>query len=144
MKIDSKNIYNIINNASSLKNDGFVFEDLFIKPRNLSSTKNNIGKFHHVNFKNYVNIFGNKCKNAILYPPLGGMGWHTNGPENGKRIYISWSETGESGMNWYDIEQDIVTIDKDEIGFNIRVFDIPQWHCVWSKCLRFSIGFDIG
>jgi hypothetical protein len=128
--------------------EDFVFDDLFTRPLNLDMYDNKIGNFYKLSLRddlasNFI-ILGNKCKNVLFYPPFGGMGWHTNGPAAGKRIYISWSETGESGMNWYNTEKDIVTIDKDEIGFNIRVFDIPQWHCVWSKCNRFSVGFDIG
>ena len=143
MIINSKNINSIINNVTPLRvSDSFNFEDLFKRPKDLTYTRNNIGKFHDVVCEDMATVIGKKCKNAILYPPNGGMGWHTNG--SGKRMYISWSETGNSGMNWYNIEKDKVTIDKDEVGFNIRFFDIPQWHCVWSKCYRFSIGFDIG
>lgn len=144
MKINSANIKEIIQHISTIKNTDFVFEDLFHKPRDLTTHNNRVGQFYNITLSEDLEILGNKFRNAILYPPYGGMGWHTNGPESGKRIYISWSETGESGMNWYNIETDKITIDQDEIGFNIRIFDIPRWHCVWSKCNRFALGFDIG
>lgn len=82
-----------------------------------------------------------KYTNCIGYPPNGGMDWHTNGNDPGIRIYLSWSENGNSGMVWYKNNQ--IIVDKDNIGFNIRQFKTPCWHKVWSKCYRLSLGFKI-
>lgn len=72
------------------------------------------------------------------------MGWHTNAKSTGyRRVYCSWSEDGNSGMNWYNKTQDKLEIEKDDAGWNIKIFEISQWHCVWSKCNRISFGFDI-
>lgn len=142
--LNAKTLKTLIKQISPLRDNDFIFEDLFQKPKDLSTHRNKIGKFYNIMLDEPLELLGNKFRNAILYPPFGGMGWHTNGPNTGKRIYISWSETGDSGMNWYDVEKDTIIVDKDEVGFNIRIFDIPQWHCVWAKCNRFSIGFDIG
>ena len=75
----------------------------------------------------------------FIYPPDGYMGWHTNSDRPGRRIYASWSETGDSGMLWW--RDGRVVVDKDEQGWNIRTFVTPCWHAVWSKCWRVSIGF---
>jgi len=144
-KIDPVNIINNLNTETFLDwEDKYSFDNLFKKPnldleeykatdRKRYKPKNNIGK----------DLLGDKLTNIIVYPPYGGMGWHTNGPRPSKRMYASWSETGDSGMNWYDIDTDEVIIDKDNIGWNIRIFDIPSWHCVWTKCNRLSIGYNI-
>lgn len=142
--ISIKDLLNNINRTNYVNTKDFNFDNLFDRPLDLLDYENKTGYFQKIFLEKHIEILGHKCKNLIFYPPYGGMGWHTNGPNVGKRIYISWSETGESGMNWYNPEKDLVTIDKDEMGFNIRIFNIPQWHCVWSKCNRFSLGFDIG
>ena len=76
---------------------------------------------------------------CFVYPPGGGMGWHTNSNNAGIRIYLSWSETGDSGMGWLN-EDGTVRLDYDSPGWNIRVFNVPEWHCVFSNCWRCSIG----
>lgn len=55
------------------------------------------------------------------------MGWHTNAKSTGyRRVYCSWSEDGNSGMNWYNKTEDKLEIEKDDTGWNIRIFEIPQ------------------
>lgn len=76
---------------------------------------------------------------SFVYPPGGGMSWHTNSNNPGLRIYLSWSENGDSGMGWLDAEGNL-KLDYDEIGWNIRVFNVPTWHCVFSNCWRCSLG----
>ena len=138
----------IINNLDSEYymdwGDDFSFDDLFKKP----DLDNEVYKASFVKrYKPYNNtareIFGNKLTNIIVYPPYGGMSWHTNGPKSSKRMYASWSEDGNSGMNWYDTEKDKLMIDQDDKGWNIRFFDVPSWHCVWSKCYRLAIGYNV-
>lgn len=79
--------------------------------------------------------------NLIAYPPNGGMDWHTNSNSPGIRIYVSWSENGNSGMMWYKDGE--LIMDQDNVGLNIRQFTVPCWHKIWSKCYRLSIGFKI-
>jgi hypothetical protein len=78
----------------------------------------------------------------FAYPPNGGMPWHTNSNLPGIRVYASWSENGNSGMMFAD-ENKNIRIDKDSIGWNIRAFNCPVWHCVWSDCWRVSIGWRL-
>lgn len=85
--------------------------------------------------------YPDKITASIIYPPDGGMDWHTNSDLAGKRMYVSWSETGDSGMGW--IENGKTKLDYDHVGWNIRIFSVPQWHCVFSKCWRCSVGIKI-
>ena len=75
---------------------------------------------------------------AVIYPPGGGMGWHTNSNQPGWRAYLAWSETGDSGMGWLRDGQ--VVLDYDAPGWNVRLFQVPAWHCVFAHCWRCSIG----
>lgn len=77
-----------------------------------------------------------------IYPPNGWMGWHTNGNWPGQRLYASWSENGNSGMLWFVNGQTIADYDKP--GWNIRVFNCPVWHAVFSNCWRASVGWHLG
>jgi hypothetical protein len=70
------------------------------------------------------------------------MGWHTNSNNPGRRLYASWSETGESGMRWLDADNTIVD-DQDKKGWNLRVFDTPRWHMVYANCWRYSVGWKV-
>lgn len=140
-KISEEYIQDVIKEFSNKVeiSDNFNLEKLFEKPEKKDCTAK---KFAIVN-KNFE-YFGLSCRNIIYYPPEGGMGWHTNAKSNGcRRVYCAWSENGNSGMNWYNKTEDKLEIDKDDIGWNIRIFEIPQWHCVWAKCNRISFGFEI-
>jgi hypothetical protein len=88
-----------------------------------------------------VERFGNSTTNSIWYPPGGFMDWHTNSNNPGKRLYVAWSETGESGMKWF--RDGAVVDDPDQPGWNVRVFDTPQWHMVYANCWRYSIGWKV-
>jgi hypothetical protein len=83
-----------------------------------------------------------RISGRIIYPPGGYMGWHTNGDAEGRRIYCSWSENGDSGMLWFLDGKTVV--DQDLPGWNIRTFVCPTWHAVYSRCWRVSIGFHLG
>ena len=123
--------------------DDFSFDMLFEKPDFDTEIDRAIYVKRYKPFNNAKKVLGDKLTNSIIYPPYGGMSWHTNGPNESKRMYASWSETGDSGMNWYDPEKDELIIDQDDQGWNIRVFTVPNWHCVWSKCYRLAIGYNI-
>jgi hypothetical protein len=83
-----------------------------------------------------------KISGRMIYPPNGYMDWHTNGDCPGTRMYAAWSETGDSGMMFLD-KDGIPYIDQDIQGWNIRTFDCPTWHNVWSRCWRVSIGWNL-
>ena len=92
-------------------------------------------------FSSFKDLYGESCKNALWYPPGGWMDWHTNSNSPGKRLYVSWSETGDSGMRWFSDGE--VVDDPDQPGWNVRSFDTPQWHMVYAGCWRFSIGWKV-
>jgi hypothetical protein len=116
-------------NTDIAVNAKFIEMNNSIKEEMWLSLKDSI----HENYIRYTNCIG--------YPPNGGMDWHTNGNDPGIRIYVSWSEDGNSGMMWYKNNQ--IIIDQDHPGFNIRQFVTPCWHGVWSKCYRYSMGFKL-
>lgn len=146
-KIDPIQIINNLNTENFMDwGEDFSFDDLFKKP----DLHNERYKAAFVKrYKPYKNnniareLFGDRVTNVIVYPPYGGMSWHTNGPKKSKRMYMSWSEDGNSGMSWYDTEKDELIVDQDDQGWNVRFFDIPTWHCVWSKCYRLAIGYNV-
>lgn len=88
-----------------------------------------------------VERFGKSTTNSIWYPPDGFMDWHTNSNNPGKRLYVAWSETGDSGMRWF--RDGAVVDDPDQPGWNVRIFDTPQWHMVYAHCWRYSIGWKV-
>jgi len=68
------------------------------------------------------------------------QGWHTNSDILGQRLYVSWaSEDKKSGMKFF--VNDTVVDSPDNQGWNIRLFNPPVWHMVYSNCIRASIGF---
>jgi hypothetical protein len=56
-------------------------------------------------------------------------------------MYAAWSENGNSGMLWFKDGKTVVDYDKP--GWNIRTFKCPEWHAVFSKCWRVSIGWHL-
>jgi hypothetical protein len=74
----------------------------------------------------------------FIYPPGGGIDWHDDAAYPGWRVYIAWSETGESGM-LFD-EGGVRRVCQDKPGWNVRQFLAPTWHCVWTDCWRYSVG----
>ena len=73
------------------------------------------------------------------YQPGDQQQWHTNWEHPGARCYLVWSENGESGMRFI-INGEIVT-SQDISGWQYRIFNIPQPHCVFANCHRFSYGW---
>lgn len=81
------------------------------------------------------------------YPVGGFMGWHTNSDAPFERLYLVYSETGESWFRYRDpVTSEIVSV-QDNKGWNVYNFTTPNdqlfWHCVYSECNRFSFGFRI-
>jgi hypothetical protein len=113
-----------------VQDPAFVLDGLFEVPTNIlanSSAKN---------------LFSDGRADGVtgswLYPPGGGQGWHTNTHFSPHRLYVSWSETGDSGMLF--LKDGVVSEDRDERGWNIRLFDATQPHAVFARCWRYSVG----
>lgn len=92
--------------------------------------------------------FPGKCVNPSghwYYPPDGYMGWHTNSDAPFERVYLVYSDTGDSWFMYYD--ENGFTCHKDDPGWNVYQFTTPKdplfWHAVMSHCNRFSFGFKI-
>ena len=77
------------------------------------------------------------------YPPKSYMGWHTNSNLPGKRIYIVWAkEDNKSFFRWRDSKTQEVHTKWEKKGWNINIFDAPDWHAVASWTDRISIGMQ--
>ena len=83
-----------------------------------------------------------KITGGFAYKPGDQQCWHTN-HEGGHsaRCYLVWSETGESGMRFI-IDGEIKTF-KDVAGWQYRIFNVPQPHCVYAECNRISYGWRL-
>ena len=75
------------------------------------------------------------------YQPSDQQGWHNNFGSDSARCYLVWSETGNSGMRF--VLNGKVETFYDIPGWQYRIFNIPQPHCVFSNCLRRSYGFKV-
>jgi hypothetical protein len=89
-----------------------------------------------------------KQTGCFWYPPKGYMGWHTNEDNTGYRIYIVYSENGDSFFTYKDPETGNLVNSFDNAGWNMRSFKVgnhaePLWHCVASYTNRISLGFNI-
>lgn len=86
-----------------------------------------------------------RTTNAILYPPLSQMKWHTNSDIVGRRIYYTYTD-GLAIFRYKDINGDIKE-DVDNIGWTARSFEVGSdhlfWHSVWTENKRFAFGFNI-
>lgn len=76
---------------------------------------------------------------AFEYNPGDQQQWHTNWSSPGARCYLVWSENGDSGMRFI-INGEVVT-SQDVVGWQYRIFNVPQPHCVFANCKRFSYGW---
>jgi len=111
----------------------FVLEDLFSAPDNIPANRS-------VKYL-YSNGRSDGVTGSWLYPPGGGQGWHVNTNLSTHRLYLSWSETGDSGMLF--LKDGMVVEDHDEKGWNIRIFDATQPHAVFARCWRYSVGYQV-
>lgn len=73
------------------------------------------------------------------YQPGDQQRWHTNWSYPGARCYLVWSENGDSGMRFI-LDGKVVT-SQDVPGWQYRIFNIPQPHCVFANCHRKSFGW---
>ena len=89
-----------------------------------------------------------KISGHWYYPNEGYIGWHTNHDQpNTKRLYITYASEDKKSFFRYLENGEIITC-YDNKGITIREFNIPRppnffWHCVGSKCNRYSFGFKI-
>lgn len=88
----------------------------------------------------HMEQFGYRKSGCFLYLPSDYQGWHTNSNFPAQRVYFAWaSESNKSGMKFWVDGQIIDSPDKE--GWNRRSFTAPIWHCVYSDCIRASVGF---
>lgn len=86
------------------------------------------------------------CSNAVAYPPMSFMPWHTNSDSVGLRTYYSYSQR-QSLFMWVHPETKKTHVETDDIGWTCRSFIVPSgglklWHSVWSEGVRFAFGFN--
>ena len=84
----------------------------------------------------------------FMYPPKGFMSWHTNASAPCDRLYLAYSDNGDSFFRYYDNETKEIVTDYDRAGLNWRRFSVTNepphfWHCVGSNCTRISLGFRL-
>ncbi len=89
-----------------------------------------------------LDILKNKFVTGCFeYQPGDQQGWHNNFGTNKARCYLVYSETGDSGMRF--VLNGKVQTFYDISGWQYRIFNVPQPHCVFSNCLRRSYGFRV-
>jgi len=85
------------------------------------------------------------CTNAMVYPPMSYMEWHTNSDMPGVRTYYTYTEK-EAVFRYVDPNTGNIVDDYDNIGWTRRSFTIdpqrPLWHTIWTEGVRFSFGFN--
>ena len=91
-----------------------------------------------------------KKSGGFWYKPNYYMGWHNNHGRKGTRLYLTYSDSnGKSFFRYRDNKTGDVVTTYDQKGWTIRMFDITDepgnfyWHSVYSRCNRFSFGFNI-
>jgi len=86
---------------------------------------------------------------ALMYPPGGFVGWHTNWNCPSYQILFTWSETGDGYFKFVDpATNEIVTL-QDEPGWNVRYHYFGSkkepnhalWHSAYTDCDRFSFSY---
>lgn len=91
-----------------------------------------------------------KKSGGFWYKPDYYMGWHTNNRRKGTRLYFTYTnENGKSFFRYRDNNTGNIITTYDQKGWTVRMFDISNepndfyWHSVYSRCNRFSFGFNI-
>lgn len=83
---------------------------------------------------------------TAVYPPGGGLGWHTNSENPGRRVYCIWAEENQACFfRAYDQANETIETLHEPSGWSIRSFVIPEppealWHCVSAGSHRFALG----
>lgn len=88
-------------------------------------------------------IGADRCSNAIIYPAMSIMDWHTNSDQPGIRTYYTYTE-GRAVFRYY-LDGEYYE-DEDNIGWTARQFVIdpekPLWHTIWTEKHRYAFGFN--
>lgn len=88
-------------------------------------------------------IGADRCSNAIIYPAMSIMDWHTNSDRPGIRTYYTYTEGRAIFRYFLDGE---FYEDEDNIGWTARQFVIdperPLWHTIWTEKPRYAFGFN--
>ena len=84
---------------------------------------------------------GKDITGAFVYHAGDQQLWHTNWISPNARCYLVHSETGDSGMRFI-VNGEVKTY-YDPVGWSYRIFNVPQPHCVFSNCLRYSYGWRL-
>ena len=92
-------------------------------------------------------------KNVLAwFKPKNYMGWHTNCrlvEDKDYRLYFVWcDEDNKSFFRWRDSKTGKIHTKWEKKGWNLNWFQLgncenPTWHCIYSDCNRFSIGFQV-
>ena len=102
-------------------------------------------KFSHIVSKLYP-MYQVIASGYYYYPPTGYMSWHTNNNFPCKRVYLTFTNSDNMSFFRYIYNGECIT-DYDTGGLTVREFDIdinnPLWHCVGSRCDRYSFGFRL-
>ena len=86
------------------------------------------------------------------FKPKNYMGWHTNCRKvkhKDYRLYFVWcDEDNKSFFRWRDSKTGKIYTKWEKKGWNLNWFQLgncenPTWHCIYSNCNRFSIGFQV-
>jgi hypothetical protein len=75
------------------------------------------------------------------------MSWHTNSDKPEKHVYITYVDEPDKSFFRSSVNGKVIT-DWDSEKLTVRVFDVVNkeplyWHCVYSECNRYSIGFRL-
>lgn len=88
-----------------------------------------------------------------IYPPYGGVGWHTNSNASGLNVLFSYNPTGEGWFKIRDRETGEIVTYPDHKGWFVKVgyfspvtdrdnVENQDWHCCWNgDCLRVSVAY---
>ena len=125
--VDTMN-WQLANISEKIKNEPSFFSDFFYK------------YFKRVIVRNKV----------LWYKPGSYMGWHTNAEGyEAYRFYIVWcDEDNKSFFRVRDPETGEIITRWEKKGWNFNYFKLgnkekPTWHCLYSDCNRFSVGFRL-
>lgn len=146
---DSKGIWSTLSSVNNTYED---FMNLPI-PKEDVPLVDSSANIHNILSNKYISelqraailLEANKCTNAIVYRAGGIMDWHTNSNVVGTRMYYTFT-MDDGYFRYINPKTGEEFLDKDNIGWTAREFKIekesPLWHCIWTRKIRFSFGFN--
>lgn len=97
-----------------------------------------------------MNFLGTR-NNALtaIYPPGGFISWHNNANACAYNFIFSYSETGDGGFSYWDVDKQEVVFMQDEPGWQLKAgyfghYGEPErlmYHKAESDCWRHTISF---